>query len=141
MDFGSAGLCLRSTVYEHPASRIDRTCDLRPDWYSRRPVGGPASTWQKGESPRESPGALAVSSDDERGSGALQVVADVLEDLAHNRAEEDEGQEQPVLDERLAILILAAEVGKKSADELNHASQYLLSLEIDESTVYGASGE
>src|SRR5207247_7184259 len=64
------------------------------------------------------------------GSGALQVGADVLEDLAHDWAKEnqghdhddrDEGQEQTVLDERLTFLILAAELGQKSDDELNHS--------------------
>jgi len=64
------------------------------------------------------------------GLGALQVLAHVLEDLANDRAEEDEGhdhndrdegQKQTVLDERLAFLILAAETGKKSADELKHS--------------------
>ena len=50
----------------------------------------------------------------------LQVVADVLEDLAHDRAQEeqgddhddrDEGQEQTVLNESLAFLVLATELG------------------------------
>ena len=58
--------------------------------------------------------------------GGLQVVADVLEDLADDWAEEDQGddhdnrdqgQKQTVLYERLAILILTPEAGKKSADE------------------------
>ena len=59
-----------------------------------------------------------------------QAGADVLEDAAHDRAEEDEGddhdnrdqgQKQTVLDERLAFLILAAETSEKSADELKHS--------------------
>ena len=66
----------------------------------------------------------------EAGLGGLQVATDVLEDLAHNRAQEDEGddhdnrdqgQKQTLLDERLAVLILAAEASKKSADELKHS--------------------
>ena len=49
---------------------------------------------------------------------AVQVVADVLEDLAHDRAQEEqgddhddrnEGQEQTVLNESLAFLVLVAE--------------------------------
>src|SRR3990172_12993642 len=95
------------------------TSGTSPDsWISG--VRGHGHPVAQAESPRESPRALRrVSSDAVRGSGALQVGADVLEDLAHNRAEEDEchdhddrdeGQEQTVLDERLAFLILAAEV-------------------------------
>ena len=42
----------------------------------------------------------------------------------------NEGQKQTVLDERLAFLVLAAKLGEKSADELNHSLRYLLSLEI-----------
>ena len=89
--------------------------------------------------PRVNPGASAVSSDAWRGSGALQVVADVLEDLAHDRAQEeqghdhddrDEGQEQTVLNQSLAVLFLASELGEKSADELKHSLRYLLSFGI-----------
>src|SRR5438309_2878526 len=88
------------------------------------------------EPPGMVPGALHVRC---FRSLALQVLADVLEDLADNRAEEDEGhdhddrdegQKQTVLDERLTFLIVAAELGQKSADELKHALQYLLSSRI-----------
>ena len=64
-----------------------------------------------------------------RTESLLQVRADVLEDLAHDRAKEqkggdhddrNEGEKQTVLDERLTFLIPSAEPGEKRADELKH---------------------
>ena len=61
------------------------------------------------------------------GLGAVEVVADVLEDLADDRAQEeqgddhddrDEGEQKTVLDERLTFLVLALEASQKSADEV-----------------------
>ena len=84
----------------------------------------------KGESPRRRNGGGSPC-EDLRGLGALQVLTNVLENLAHDWAQEDEGddhdnrdqgQEQSVLDERLAFLILAAETSQKIADEqLKHS--------------------
>jgi hypothetical protein len=60
---------------------------------------------------------------------SVQVVADVLEDLAHDRAQEEQGhdhddrnkgQEQSVLNESLAFLVLAAVLGEKRTVELKH---------------------
>ena len=78
------------------------------------------------EGPRRLAGALFESLATPGDLDGLQVLADVLEDLAGEGAEEeqchdhddrDQGQKQTVLYERLAILILTPEAGKKSADE------------------------
>src|SRR5919108_5938894 len=97
--------------------------------------------------PRSDPGGANV---DPRGTGrggrvlpgrqlprVVERGADVLEQLANDRAQEDqgddhddgdEGEQQTVLDERLAFLIiLAVEPRKKSADELKHVGRDLLS--------------
>ena len=77
---------------------------------------------KRGSAPGE-PGALRRV--DEVGL-RCQLVADVLEDLAHDRAQEeqgddhddrDEGEKQTVLNESLAFLVLALETSQKSADE------------------------
>ena len=61
---------------------------------------------------------------------AVERRPNVLEDLADDRAEEDErhdhddrneGQKQTVLYERLAFLIFAVEPSEKSPDDLNHS--------------------
>src|SRR5260370_1414133 len=71
------------------------------------------------EPPGMVPGALYVQC---RRSLALQVLADVLEDLADDGAEEDEGhdhddrnerQQQTVLDERLTLLISLRGAGSR----------------------------
>jgi hypothetical protein len=63
------------------------------------------------------------------GLRALQVRTDVLENLAHDRAQEDQGddhddgnkgEKQTVLNESLAFLILAPKLREKIADELKH---------------------
>jgi hypothetical protein len=60
---------------------------------------------------------------------SLQVPTYVLEDLAHDRAQEEQGndhddgnqgEEQTVLNESLAFLILAPKLREKIADELKH---------------------
>ena len=67
----------------------------------------------------------------------LKAGADVLEDPAHDRAKEDqgddhddgdEGEQKTVLNERLTFLVLTLESGQKSADEVtNHVWGILLS--------------
>src|SRR5690606_19293189 len=61
--------------------------------------------------------------------GGVQVLADVLEDLTDDRAQEeqgddhndrDEGEQQAVLDERLPLLVVTLEARQKSADEGDH---------------------
>ena len=108
----------------------------------QRPPAGCQPWYVQG--PRGDPGGLAVSSVAWLGSGALQVVADVLEDLAHDRAQEeqgddhddrDKGQEQTVLNERLAFLVLTVEPVEKSANELKHIVRYLLSSKIGSRSV------
>ena len=74
-----------------------------------------------------SPGASVAMTPD-----LLEVLGDVAEDLAHDRAKEqkshdhdnrDQGQEQTVLNEGLSFLVLTREPREKSADELKHALQ------------------
>jgi hypothetical protein len=75
--------------------------------------------------------------------GLLQRSADVLEQLADDRAQEqqgddhddrDEGEKKTVLNEGLAFLILTPEAGAElidiSANELEHVLRYLLSSRI-----------
>jgi hypothetical protein len=80
------------------------------------------------DAPELAPGGIGVALK----PNLLEVLGDVAEDLAHDRAKEqkghdhddrNQGQEQTVLNEGLAFLILPREASKKSADELKHALQ------------------
>ena len=102
-----------------------RDLSAMPGLVPPRSSGPPANEEPPGTGPR---GFFAIASST-TSSLALQVLADVLEDLANDRAQEekrhdhddrDQGQEQTVLNERLAILVLATEPIEKRADELNH---------------------
>jgi hypothetical protein len=84
------------------------------------------------------PGHVDAPGDEPRGHrfavslDLLEVLGDVAEDLAHDRAKEqkghdhddrNQGQEQTVLNEGLSFLVLPREASEKSADELKHALQ------------------
>ena len=77
--------------------------------------------------PGLSPEALSA-----RSLNLLKVLGNVAEDLADDRAQEeqgddhddrDEGEQQAVLDERLTFLVFPMEASEKSADELKHVLQ------------------
>src|SRR5438094_1435489 len=85
--------------------------------------------------PGEVPGGSDVLVGSRLARGPVQVRADVLEDAAHDRAQEeqgddhddgDEGEEQTVLDERLALLIVLAELREKSADVAADEEKHVL---------------
>src|SRR5207253_6214466 len=87
------------------------------------------------ESPRRTAGGSVVLVRDWLAARTLQVRADVLEDSAHDRAQEeqgndhddgDKGEQQTVLDECLALLIVLTELREKSADVAADEEKHVL---------------
>jgi hypothetical protein len=86
-----------------------------------------------------------VSAEFEAGLDVVKRRADVLEQLADDRAKEDQGhddddrdqgEQQTVLNERLALLIVALETSQKIADEKLHVFWDLLSEKICSESVW-----